>query len=300
VSAPPRAYRLEEFADYLSFERGLSARTASAYDRDLRRLLAFLVEEGAMEPATVTPAHLRSYIYHLKDRSLSAASIRRALSSTRTYFSFLLEEGVVAADPSERIEAPRGWRTLPGVLRVDEVVRLIEAPDPESPLYWRDRAILETLYASGMRVSELVGVRIVDLDTIEGLALVYGKGGKERIVPLGPAALGALERYLREVRPRLEGGKGEGVVFLNHRGRPMTRMSIWRLVRDAAVRAGVESPVSPHTLRHSFATHLLEGGADLASVQELLGHADITTTQIYTHVDREYVRSVHRQFHPRR
>jgi len=236
----------------------------------------------------------------LKDDGLAAASIRRALSSMRTYFHYLVAEGVIASDPTEKLEAPRGWRRLPEVLAVEQVVRLLEAPDEDHPLFWRDRAILETLYASGVRVSELVGMRVLDMDLREGVVLVFGKGGKERLVPLGGIAVGTLERYFEGVRPRLDRGAGEGVVFLNHRGRPMTRVAVWQIVRGAAQRAGIEGKLSPHTLRHSFATHLLEGGADLAVVQELLGHADISTTQIYTHVDRDYLRSVHREFHPRR
>lgn len=300
MTRPPAAFRVDAFADHLVLERGLSDRTVEAYHGDLDRLLAFLAAEGVGHPVDVTPAHLRDHIYALKDQGLAAASIRRAISSTRTYFHYLVEEGVLLRDPTEKLEAPRGWRRLPDVLPVETVVQLLEAPDPDHPLHWRDRAILETLYASGVRVSELVGLRLVDLDLKEGVALVFGKGAKERIVPLGGAALRALDRYLRQVRPGLERGRGEGVLFLNHRGRPMTRMAVWQIVRSAADRAGIEGKLSPHTLRHSFATHLLEGGADLAVVQELLGHADISTTQIYTHVDRDYIRSVHRQFHPRR
>ncbi len=290
---------MEAFADHLAFERGLSDRTISAYHRDLDRLLGFLGEQGVVRPQAVTPEILRGYLYHLKDAGLAPASIRRALSAMRTYFGFLLQEGVLESDPGDRLEAPRGWRKLPDVLAPVIVARLVEAVDPDSPTFWRDRAILETLYASGMRVSELVELEAANLDLDEGVALVLGKGSKERMVPLGSAAVEVLRRYLRQVRPELERGRGEGRVFLNHRGRPLSRMAVWRIVRDAAGRAGIEARVSPHTLRHSFATHLLEGGADLAVVQELLGHADISTTQIYTHVDRDYLRSVHREFHPR-
>lgn len=300
MSRPPRAFRLEGFADHLALERGLSDRTVSAYHRDLDRLVEFLLSRGVGDPSGVSPAHLREYLYHLKDLGLAPASIRRAIASTRTYFAFLLGEGVLADDPTDRLEAPGGWRRLPGVLPVETALRLVEAPDPDSPVYWRDRAVLETLYSSGMRVSELVGLRLADLDLDEGAARVRGKGDRERMVPLGGAALQALERYLSRIRPGLEKGRGEGAVFLNRRGGPLSRMAVWRIVREAADRAGVSQRVSPHTLRHSFATHLLEGGADLAAVQELLGHADISTTQVYTHLDREYLRSVHRQYHPRR
>ncbi|MCJ7627347.1 MAG: site-specific tyrosine recombinase XerD [Longimicrobiales bacterium] len=293
------AFRLESFVDYLSFERGLSDRTLSAYQRDLEKLLAFLDEKGRNGPSDITPHDLRDFVFHLKESGLAPTSIRRALSSLRGYFAFLLEEGVLEADPSERLESPRAWRTLPDVLSVEEVLKILDAPNPDHPMYWRDRSILEVLYATGMRVSELVELRISSLDLREGVCAVFGKGSKERLVPLGRPAQRALERYLKEVRTRLDSGKGEGRVFLNQRGRPLTRAAIWDFVKKYALQAGVRRKVSPHTFRHSFATHLLEGGADLAAVQELLGHADISTTQIYTHVDREYLREVHRTFHPR-
>jgi integrase/recombinase XerD len=179
------------------------------------------------------------------------------------------------------------------------VERLLEAPELDHPLAWRDRAMLEFAYASGVRVSELVDLPLRHLSLEEGFALVFGKGSKERIVPIGRRAIGALSLYLREVRPRLERGRGEGRVFLNARGRPLSRMGLWKILRGHVERAGITKAVSPHTLRHSFATHMLEGGADLVAVQEMLGHADISTTQVYTHVDRRYLAEVHRSFHPR-
>jgi integrase/recombinase XerD len=302
AKAPPlsaRAYRLEQFSDYLAFERGLSDRTLEAYGRDLGRFIEFLEARGLATPSDVQHTDVRDYVYHLKDSGLAATSIRRAQSAIRTYFSFLLAEGHVESDPSDRLESPRVWRRLPDVLSRTDVERLVESADPDRPLYWRDRAILEFLYATGVRVSELVGLTLAALDLDEGLCVVFGKGSKERLVPVGGPATRATQRYLRDVRPKLDRGKGEGKVFLNAKGRPLTRMSVWILVKDASERAGVRSEVSPHTLRHTFATHLLEGGADLAAVQELLGHADISTTQIYTHVDREYLRDVHRRYHPR-
>lgn len=292
-------FHLRAFLDHLSLERGLSPRTLDAYGRDVGRLVAFLREQGVDRPGAATTAHLREYVYTLKDRGLEPTSIRRNISSIRTYFAFLVAEGHVVADPSERLEAPKVWRRLPGVLSRDEVVRLLEAPDPTDPLYWRDRALLEFAYASGVRVSELITLKVRDVSIEEGFASVFGKGAKERLVPVGRSAIRALDVYLREVRPRLENGGGKGVVFLNARGRPLTRMGVWKILRKHVERAGITKRVSPHTLRHSFATHLLEGGADLAAVQEMLGHADISTTQIYTHVDREYLRDVHRKFHPR-
>jgi integrase/recombinase XerD len=285
--------------DFLAFERGLSDATVSAYRRDLRKLLSFLEENGLEGPDEITPQDLRDFIFRMREDGLASSSIRRWLSSIRGYFAFLLEEGVLDSDPSERLEAPRSGRALPDVLSVEEVNRILEATDPDDPMHWRDRSILEVLYATGMRVSELVGLKTADVELDEGLCAVFGKGSKERLVPLGGPARRCLRRYLREVRPGLDQGKGDGRVFLNRRGRPLTRATVWNLVKKYAARAGVRRTVSPHTFRHSFATHLLEGGADLAAVQELLGHADISTTQIYTHVDREYLREIHRTFHPR-
>lgn len=294
-----RAFQEELFADYLAFERGLSATTMEAYGRDVARLIRYLSDRGIVRPQDVTRLELRDHVYSLKDRGLAPTSIRRALSSMRAYFAFLLEEEVIETDPTEQIESPRVWRTLPEVLGTRETERLLEAPDPSHPLCWRDRAVLELLYATGMRVSELVGLPLRSLDLEDRTCLVYGKGAKERMVPFGRAARRALLRYLRDVRPELERGRAEGMVFLSARGRPLTRMAVWTIVRKARDRAGIERPVSPHTLRHSCATHLLEGGADLAAVQELLGHVDIATTEIYTHVDREYVHEMHRTHHPR-
>ena len=300
MTDPARAFRTEQFRDYLAFERGLSARTVDAYLGDLGKLVSHLHAEGIGGLDQVGPEDVRGWVYALRDAGLAPTSIRRAQSALRTYFGFLIAEGVIASDPTEHLQAPRVDRKLPDFLTVEETGLLLEALDPERRLFWRDRAILEVLYASGMRVSELTGLKLTSLELDEGIATVFGKGAKERLVPIGGPALRALDRYLRETRPVLDVGKGQGLVFLTARGRPLGRESVWRLVREAARRAGLQRDVSPHTLRHTFATHLIEGGADLAAVQELLGHVDISTTEIYTHVDREYLRDVHRRFHPRR
>jgi integrase/recombinase XerD len=292
-------FGLDAFADYLTLERGLSPRTLDAYRRDLERMVAFLELRGVHGPADTGAAELREFVYHLKDLGLQPSSIRRNVSAIRTYFGYLLAEGQATSDPTDRLELPRSWRRLPGVLSREEVASILDAPDPSDRLFWRDKALLEFAYASGVRVSELITLKVRDVDLQEGLAVVFGKGAKERIVPVGRAALQALVVYLREIRPRLAGQQAEGVVFLNARGTPLSRMGVWKILQRHVRRAGVRKRVTPHTLRHSFATHLLEGGADLASVQEMLGHADIATTQIYTHVDREYLREVHRKFHPR-
>ena len=269
------------------------------YLRDLARLAAWAEGAGARGPDEVTAAQLREFIYHLKDVGLAPATIRRQISAIRTYYRFLVGEGHAARDPSERLESPKGWRVLPSVLSVAEVEKLIAAPDTDTPLGIRDHALLEFAYATGARVSELVGVKQQDVLFEDGIARLFGKGAKERLVPVGRRALGAVALYAREIRPTLDKGQGRGVVFLNARGRPLSRVGAWGVIKQAARRAGIGKRVTPHTLRHTFATHLLEGGADLRAVQEMLGHADLTTTQLYTHVDRDYLRTVHRQFHPR-
>jgi integrase/recombinase XerD len=294
-----RAFHLPAFLDHLRFERGLSEQTLASYRHDVVRMVAFLHRKGRGGPGEVTTPDLRALMLELKDLGLAPTSIARNLSAIRTYFAFLLAENLSVSDPSERLQTPRAWRTLPEVLTVAEVEKLLETPDLSHPLAWRDRAMLEFAYASGVRVSELIGLQLRHLALDEEFALVFGKGSKERMVPVGRRAVGALSLYLREVRPRLEKGYGEGRVFLNSRGRPLSRMGVWKILRGHVEAAGIQKPVSPHTLRHSFATHLLEGGADLVAVQEMLGHADISTTQVYTHVDRRYLAEVHRSFHPR-
>jgi integrase/recombinase XerD len=292
-------FLLEAFGDFLTLEQGASPRTNEAYHRDVARLVEFATARGAPGPLDVTSRLLRDYIYHLKDLGLAPASIRRNVSAIRTYFRFLLADGLVVRDPTERLEAPKRWRTLPDVLTATEVEQLLAAPTLDDPLYFRDRAMLELAYGAGLRVSEWITLAVRDVMLDEGLLRVFGKGSKERLVPIGRQAIGATAVYLREMRPKLERGAGKGIVFLNARGEPLTRMGAWKILKRYVERSGIEKHVSPHTLRHSFATHLLEGGADLRAVQEMLGHADISTTQIYTHVDREYLRSVHRQYHPR-
>jgi len=292
-------FRLELFRDYLALEAGNSRHTVENYLRDLERLTAWAQGAGAHGPDEVTAAQLREFIYHLKDVGLAPATIRRQISAIRTYYRFLVGEGHAARDPSERLESPKGWRVLPSVLSVVEVEKLIAAPDTDTPLGIRDHALLEFAYATGARVSELVGLKQQDVLFEDGIARLFGKGAKERLVPVGRRALGAVALYAREIRPTLDKGQGRGVLFLNARGRPLSRVGAWGVIKQAARRAGIAKRVTPHTLRHTFATHLLEGGADLRAVQEMLGHADLTTTQLYTHVDRDYLRTVHKQFHPR-
>ena len=294
-----RTFALEIFRDHLTLEAGNSRNTVEAYLRDIRRLGEFATSRGVEAPAGITRALLRDFIYLQKDIGLSPATIRRSTSAVRTWFAFLIGEGLVATDESDRLETPRRWLNLPDTLSVSEVETLLAAPGQDHPLAWRDRALLELGYGAGLRVSELCGLATTDLILPEQLVRVFGKGGKERLVPLGRGVIGVVSVYLHQLRPELDRGASRGRVLLNARGAPLSRVGAWGIVRRAAEAAGVRKRVTPHTLRHSFATHLLEGGADLRAVQEMLGHADLSTTQIYTHVDREYLRSVHKQFHPR-
>ena len=294
-----QAFHVERFRDYLALEAGNSAHTVENYLRDIRRLVVHAGAGGARTPDAITAAQLREFVYALKDLGLAPTTIRRQISAIRTYYKFLVGEALAARDPSERIESPKLGRTLPSVLTVAEVERLLAGPNTDERLAIRDRALLEFAYATGARVSETVGLRLQDVMYEDGLARLFGKGSKQRLIPVGRRALGAVALYAREIRPTFDRGGGKGFVFLNARGTPLSRVGAWGVIKKAARAAGIAKRVSPHTLRHSFATHLLEGGADLRAVQEMLGHADLATTQLYTHVDREYLRTVHRQFHPR-
>ena len=294
-----RAFLVEGFRDYLALEAGHSAHTVENYLRDIRRLVQFAEMKRARTPGAVTRTMLRDFVFTLKDLGLSPATIRRQVSATHTYFGFLIGEGHLDIDPSDRLETPRKGRALPEVLTVKEVEAMLAAPSADHPLAWRDRALLELGYGAGLRVTELCTLAVNDLLLGDGLVRVFGKGGKERLVPIGRKVIGPVSIYLNQTRPGLDRGKSEGRVLLNARGGPLSRVGAWGIIKRVAGEAGIKRRVTPHTLRHSFATHLLEGGADLRAVQEMLGHVDLSTTQIYTHVDREYLRSVHRQFHPR-
>ena len=294
-----RAYLIERFDDFLSLEQGSAERTREAYRRDVLRLAEYALTKSVRQPAGLTPRDLRDFVYHLKDVGLAPSSIRRTIAGLRTWFGFLVAEGVISGDPSDRLELPKRWQTLPEVLSQGEIARLIAAPAQDDAMYYRDRAMLELAYGAGLRVSEWTSVTVRDVHLDDRLVRIMGKGSKERLVPFGRQAAASIAIYLRELRPRLEHGAGKGVLFLNARGRPLSRMGAWTILRKHVERAGIAKAVTPHTLRHSFATHLLEGGADLRAVQEMLGHADVSTTQVYTHVDREYLRSVHKQYHPR-
>ena len=294
-----KRFQLEQFRDYLTLEAGHSRHTVESYLRDVQRLVGYATEQGRTSPDDVTAASLREFVYALKDAGLAPASIHRQISALRTYYRFLVGEGHAKTNPTERLESPKRWRTLPTVLTVQEIERLVDAPSADEPLGKRDRALLELAYATGARVSELVGMKAQDVFHEDRIARLFGKGSKQRLVPVGRRALGAVALYSNSVRPTLDRGKSRGVLFLNARGGPLSRVGAWGIIKHAAQRAGITKKVSPHTLRHTFATHLLEGGADLRAVQQMLGHADLATTQLYTHVDRDYLRSVHRKYHPR-
>jgi len=290
----------QQYLDHLRVERGLSPNTLEAYGRDLARLGAFA---AAQHRALLDLAHtdISRFIGQLRDQGLSARSVARAVHALRGFFRFAVREGHLVADPMENIKAPRAFKSLPRCLSMAQVESLLDAPDVAQPLGIRDRAILEVLYATGLRVSELIGLRPGDVDLEVGLLTCFGKGRKERLVPLGSTACVWVRRYMDEVRGGLGRGRGRGaaILFLNNRGGRLSRMGLWGIVRRHAVTAGVQATLTPHVLRHSFATHLLENGADLRALQAMLGHADISTTQIYTHISRERLRKVYDQFHPR-
>ncbi len=290
----------EEFLIYLATERGLSANYQLSTRQSLESFSSWLAKSAEVgEAAQVEASHISDYLAHRKRAGLAAASIKVEAVAIRIFFRFLVARGRLRADPAEFIAIPRIERYLPDTLNIPEVERLIGAVSDADPLGLRNRAILELLYASGLRISELCDVRLENFDDEEGWIRVTGKGGKTRVVPVGKAARVAIARYLTSERPGLVGPKSGAEIFLSTRGRPLTRARVWQLVKKYGAMAGLEANVYPHLLRHSFATHLLSNGADLRIIQELLGHADIATTQIYTHVDQKRLKSVHKQFHPR-
>ncbi len=287
------------FMQYLLVERGLSGNTVEAYGRDTLRYLTFLLDEKCHQPGQITPHLVASFIVRLKAEGLSPRSRARTLSALRMFHRFLLVEGYAETNPTALLESPKIGGKLPTFLSSREIELLLAAPVGDGPTEVRDRAMLELLYATGLRVSELVNLtaRTVNLDA--GYLLTFGKGGKERLVPLGDAAIGAVRRYQLEVRHKMERSGGRDELFLTRLGEGMSRQAFWNMVKKRASQAGISRSISPHTLRHSFATHLLENGADLRSVQIMLGHADLSSTQIYTHVTRERLKRIHEECHPR-
>jgi integrase/recombinase XerD len=294
---PPVEDALRLYLEYLTVEKGLARNTSLSYSRDLRKFLAFLKSRKAGW-AGLTEDALIGFVRHESRGGLSARSLARLVSAVRSFSKFLVLSGFLKKDPSSGLRSPSTWLALPKFLTVKEVEGLLAAPDEKKPAGLRDRAMIEVLYGAGLRVSELITLKPADVNLDDGFLICRGKGGKERIVPMGRSACAWVGRYLVEVRP-LARPKPDGGLFLSRLGRAFTRQGFWKLLRKHAARAGLASKITPHVLRHSFATHLLEGGADLRSVQLMLGHSQITTTQIYTHVSRERLRRVYDQFHPR-
>lgn len=288
---------IDRFLGYLCVEAGLADSTLRAYRHDLELFDGFVTDLGATV-ATLCPTHVQRFLIHRKDQGLSIASIARNLVAIKIFLRHLYATGHLKRDLAALIESPKKWKLIPRVLHVQQVDALLGTPDGEDPYAVRDRAILELFYACGLRVSELCGLALDDVRLDMGYLRAFGKGRKERIVPVGRTAIESVREYLESLRPRLD-RRGSRMLFLSRTGRPLERTNVWRLVVKYARRMGLPGKVSPHTLRHSFATHLLQGGADLRIVQELLGHADVSTTQIYTHVDRDRLKDVHRRFHPR-
>lgn len=295
---------LQRYLQFIKLEKNLSENSVVSYKNDLERYLNFLSNDLRIQQlGGVTLHHIEKYLEELSAMDLSVSSIARNVSSIRGFHEFAVVEGMAEANPAELVELPKKAQNLPEVLSAEEVSEIISIPSRESDAGIRNAAILETLYATGMRVSELVNLELNNLIFEIGFIRVVGKGNKERLVPVGEVAQAALEHYIEVVRPKFQSDKNpqkaKNRVFLSQRGNPLSRMSIWNIVNDAAERAGIEKNVYPHIFRHSFATHLLEGGADLRAVQEMLGHSSIITTEIYTHVDRSLLHQVHKEFHPR-
>ncbi|MEW5895123.1 MAG: site-specific tyrosine recombinase XerD [Candidatus Omnitrophota bacterium] len=290
---------IEGFINYLAVERGLADNTLLAYERDLNKYAGFLERSGLRSPAQVSRDKVSEFIFQLKKEGLQVTSICRSLAAIKMFHRFLVREHLAEEDPTALVDTPKIWKRVPDVLSLEEVLKMIGVSGGDDWQHIRDNAMIELLYASGMRVSELVGLRVENVNLDVGYIRCIGKGSKERLVPIGRQARHALSVYFQKVRPGLVKGENPSQVFLSRLGKRLSRQSVWKLIKHYALKAGVRKTIKPHTLRHSFATHLLQHGADLRSVQEMLGHADISTTQIYTHVDRERLRNVHKQFHPR-
>ncbi len=302
IQPPPKVDRpaplVKRFLDYIFLECGLSGATVTAYKRDLSEFWDDLVVYD-VAPGDIVMEDVQRHLIALQRRGLSVSSIARHLAAIKVFLRWLRMEKVLRNDVASLIERPKRWQNIPDTVRYEQVESLLHAPDPQDEYYFRDRALLELLYATGMRVSEVVDLPINQINLQLGYVRCMGKGRKERIIPVGRSAIETVTEYMEHLRPRLQSNVSTDALFLSRTGRPLDRTNIWRLVRKYAVLAGIDKHLSPHTLRHCFATHLLSGGADLRIVQELLGHADVTTTQIYTHVEESQLKRVHREYHPR-
>ena len=290
---------LEEFLNYLTVEKGLAVNTISSYRRDLNKYIKYLEENNITSFSKTKRQNITNFMLYLKDKGLNSNSISRALVAIKMLYRYLVNERYLKEDVTGVISLPKLWRKLPEVLSPEEVENLLRSPNLRTKQGLRDKAVLELMYATGMRVSEIASLKLNDLNLDMGFVKCTGKGEKERIIPLGSYASRALSRYLDKLRPRLLKQKDQSSLFLSRLGRKISRQTFWKAIKIYAKKAKIKKEISPHTLRHSFATHLLERGADLRTVQEMLGHSDISTTQIYTHINKERLKQIHRKFHPR-
>ena len=299
IEAFPLAKNVGSFLNYLTVEAGLSDNTILGYGRDLKSFLKYCKSNNISELQRIEPVLIQKYLRILSQEQKSESSIKRSLVAIRMLLRFGKLTGLIEDDLTSVLESPKVWQKLPSICSKGQVMELLNTPCPDEPFYFRDKAMLELLYATGVRASEIAGLKTSDFNLNIGYLRCLGKGNRERVVPVGKVAIAAINEYLINLRPRLVKPFSDDFLLLSRTGRPMSRIEIWRLVKKYAVRAGMPGNVTVHTLRHCFATHMLAGGADLRSIQEMLGHVDIATTQIYTHVDHERLRKIHRKFHPR-
>ena len=290
---------MQAFLDHLAVERGLSANTVAAYAHDLAQFAEHAQKKGAKSVDSLTETILLGFLEGLREAGMSPSSISRKLSAIKTFTKFANREGYLKKDFTANTGGMKGVKKLPGVLTIEETAYLLAQPDGRNASGSRDKAMLETLYAAGVRVSELINLRLIDVNLEVGFVRCFGKGSKERIVPIGKVAIDYLSKYLANGRPKFARSGSSEYLFLTNRGKKMSRVGFWKLIKKYAAKAGITKNITPHTLRHSFATHLLQGGADLRSIQEMLGHADIATTQVYTHVSRDKLKEVYKESHPR-
>ncbi|NLW45972.1 MAG: site-specific tyrosine recombinase XerD [Firmicutes bacterium] len=291
--------QLQDYLSYLSDERGLAINTLESYGRDLHQYLGYLKDKKKLDIKETTQTTVVGYLLLLQSKGKATATLSRSLAAIKSYYQFLFREGIIERNPTMNLDAPKQEKRLPKVLSVEDVEQLLEQPDLKYPIGIRDRAMLEVLYATGLRVSELISLKMNDINLEMGYLKCFGKGSKERIVPLGSISIKYLKMYIDHARKFLASTPFETVLFLNHHGKGLTRQGFWKIIKRYAENLDIQIDITPHTLRHSFATHLLENGADLRAVQEMLGHADISTTQIYTHLTKDRIREVYDQAHPR-
>ncbi|MDD5044770.1 MAG: site-specific tyrosine recombinase XerD [Candidatus Omnitrophica bacterium] len=290
---------IDLFLNYLSVERNLAKNTLVAYKKDLERFMDYLESQRIAVLSKTKKDDITGFMLTQKDKGISSSSISRRLAAIKVFYRFLVRERVLSADPTSLMESPKLWKKIPNVLSLSEIDSLLIQPDTKTKQGVRDRAILETMYATGMRVSEAADLKLEDVNLEVGFLRCLGKGSKERIIPLGKKAIESLNKYIKEARPAFLGKKESTYLFLSRSGKRISRQSLWKLIKKYARQAKIKTQIKPHILRHSFATHLLERGADLRSVQEMLGHSDISTTQIYTHINKDRLKTIHRTYHPR-